>query len=215
MTPRIASVEKRASGPAALFLQIVGLAGTNHVLTALLPWLPGYASSRLQGQLELFGHADLYDLAQLLLTSAVLPGLVEELLFRGLLFALLLRFRGPTWAIWGSAVAFGLIHVDPLHIGMATILGLQLGFIRHLHGLGLAITAHVINNALILMIRFAAEAPGFEAYSFQAGPISALIAALLAGSAWAALLQQGRSKGAAAEPLRTTLQTTDELDESG
>lgn len=213
MTPRIVSVAQRAYGPAGLFLQLLGLAGTNHVLTALLPWLPGYASS--QHQLELFGHADLSDLAQRLLTAAVLPGVAEELLFRGLFFALLLRFRGPTWAIWGSALAFGLVHVDPVRIGIATVLGLQLGFIRHQYGLGIAIMAHVVNNALLLMIRFAAEAPGFEAYSFQAGPISALIAALLGGSAWAALLQQARSSEAEAEPPRTTLQTADDLDESG
>lgn len=40
-----------------------------------------------------------------------LVGLVEELLFRGLVYRLLEDWRGAAWAIWGSSLGFGLWHV--------------------------------------------------------------------------------------------------------
>jgi membrane protease YdiL (CAAX protease family) len=42
-----------------------------------------------------------------------LVGLVEELLFRGLLFRLLADWRGTRWAIWGSSFAFMLWDTRP------------------------------------------------------------------------------------------------------
>lgn len=41
----------------------------------------------------------------------VLVGLVEELLFRGLLFRLLEDWRSTRWAIWGSSLGFMLWHI--------------------------------------------------------------------------------------------------------
>jgi len=38
-------------------------------------------------------------------------GLVEELLFRGLIYRALEDWRGLGWAIWGSSLLFGLYHV--------------------------------------------------------------------------------------------------------
>jgi membrane protease YdiL (CAAX protease family) len=53
-----------------------------------------------------------------------LVGLVEELLFRGLIYRLLEDWRGVRWAIWGSSIGFMLWHIfgqGPL-IGFATLL---------------------------------------------------------------------------------------------
>jgi membrane protease YdiL (CAAX protease family) len=62
-----------------------------------------------------------------------LVGLVEELLFRGLIYRLLEDWRGARLAIWGSSCGFGLWHVfgqGPL-IGMATlVIGLLFAQIR-------------------------------------------------------------------------------------
>jgi membrane protease YdiL (CAAX protease family) len=62
-----------------------------------------------------------------------LVGLVEELLFRGLLYRLLLYWRGLRWAIWGTSIGFGLWHIfgqGPI-IGMATfVIGLVYALIR-------------------------------------------------------------------------------------
>jgi membrane protease YdiL (CAAX protease family) len=62
-----------------------------------------------------------------------LVGLVEELVFRGLLYRLLEDWRGARWAIWGSSVGFLLWHVfgQGLLIGLATLLiGLLFALLR-------------------------------------------------------------------------------------
>jgi membrane protease YdiL (CAAX protease family) len=60
-------------------------------------------------------------------------GLVEELLFRGLIYRLLEDWRGVGWALWGSSIGFGLWHIfgqGPL-AGIATFLiGLLFTLIR-------------------------------------------------------------------------------------
>jgi membrane protease YdiL (CAAX protease family) len=62
-----------------------------------------------------------------------LVGLVEELLFRGLIYRLLEDWRGVRWAIWGSSIGFLLWHIfgqGPL-VGFATLLiGLLFALIR-------------------------------------------------------------------------------------
>ena len=40
-----------------------------------------------------------------------LVGVVEEFLFRGVLFRALVDWRGVRWAIWGTTLAFGIYHV--------------------------------------------------------------------------------------------------------
>jgi len=63
----------------------------------------------------------------------LLVGLVEELLFRGLVYQALDSWRGTRWAIWGSSFGFMLWHIfgqGPL-IGAATfVLGLVFAVIR-------------------------------------------------------------------------------------
>ncbi len=62
-----------------------------------------------------------------------LVGLVEELLFRGLLYRLLFDWKGLRWAIWGTSIGFGLWHIfgqGPI-IGAATfVIGLIFVLIR-------------------------------------------------------------------------------------
>jgi membrane protease YdiL (CAAX protease family) len=63
----------------------------------------------------------------------LLVGLVEELLFRGLIYRLLEDWGGVYWAIWGSSLGFSLWHVfgQGLVVGLATFLiGLLFALIR-------------------------------------------------------------------------------------
>lgn len=60
-------------------------------------------------------------------------GFVQELLFRGLLYRALDEWRGARFAIWGSAIAFGIFHVGGLGIigGLGTaFIGLIFALIR-------------------------------------------------------------------------------------
>lgn len=182
----------------ALGLQIVGFAATNHVLTRVVSGvLPDPEASRIPEDLALFGQAAIADLAEALVLLAVVPGVLEELIFRGPLFGLLLRFAGVRGAIVGSALAFGAVHLD-LHLStIAALLGLQLGCLRHVHGLGIAILAHVTNNAAVLLLRYHDEAglawwPPLDT-SGATAVASFGVALVLAGIAWAALAQAMRS----------------------
>lgn len=66
-----------------------------------------------------------------------LVGLVEELLFRGLIYRALDDWLGTPWAIWGSSLGFGLWHVmgQGILIGAATFFyGLIFALIRRRAG---------------------------------------------------------------------------------
>jgi membrane protease YdiL (CAAX protease family) len=176
-------------------LQIAGLAAANHLLTRLVPLLlPGAGGSRIHDDLRLFGEAAVADLARAAVTLAIVPGVLEELIFRGLLFALLERLAGLRWAVLGSAIAFGAVHLD-LHLSMiAMLLGLQLGAMRSVSGLGLAVGAHVANNLVVLLLRYHDDAgldwlPHLDASLPGA---TFWIALALATGAWARLAQAMR-----------------------
>jgi len=183
--------------PSARFalLQIAGLAATNHLLTRAVPQLlPDADGSRIHDDLRLFGEAAVADLGRAILTLAIVPGVLEELIFRGLLFALLKRLAGLQGAILGSALAFGVVHLDPHLSSIAALLGLQLAVMRSVAGLGIAVAAHVANTLLVLLLRYHDEAgldwlPHLDA---SLPGIRVAIAIALVAGAWATLAQAMR-----------------------
>ena len=77
-----------------------------------------------------------------------LVGLVEELLFRGLIYRSLEDWRGTRWAVWGSRVGFMFWHVfeQGLLVGFASLLiGLLFALIRQRAG---GITGLIILHGL-------------------------------------------------------------------
>jgi hypothetical protein len=128
-------------------VQVLGVLGTSYLLERALPWLPGWSSSRIPAQLAEAARADPAQRIAEFLRDAVLTGTLEELFFRGLVFELVRRARGPRAAIVTSAVLFGLAHGDWHQAVAAGLLGLQLGAIRLFHGLALAVIAHVVSSA--------------------------------------------------------------------
>jgi len=83
-----------------------------------------------------------------------LVGLIEELLFRGLLYRALDEWRGTRLALWGSALVFGLYHIGgqgPLGALGTFIAGVVFGAIRWRAGgiLGL-IVAHGLADVTAL-----------------------------------------------------------------
>ncbi len=90
-------------------------------------------------------------------------GLVEELLFRGLIFQALEIWRGARWAIWGSSLGFVLWHIfgqGPL-IGLAGLIyGLIFALIRWRAGgiLGLVLVHGLMDLQAAWMIAGSNEA---------------------------------------------------------
>ena len=86
-----------------------------------------------------------------------LVGLVEELLFRGLVYRLLEDRLGLRWAIWGSSFGFGLWHIfgQGLLVGLGTFfLGLLFALIRWRAGgiLGLIIAHGLIDITVVQLV---------------------------------------------------------------
>lgn len=78
-------------------------------------------------------------------TFALLPGVAEELLFRGVLQGALGRTLRSA-CIAGSA--FALFHIDPVHVAGVLPLGLFLSWVAYRSSTLVSIFAHVANNSL-------------------------------------------------------------------
>lgn len=88
------------------------------------------------------------------LVIAVLPALLEELVFRGYVLQAL-RPYGDWFAIFVSALLFGLMHENIEQIPFAFVVGLALGWLCvYTNNIWLSVAAHFCNNALSLTLDF-------------------------------------------------------------
>lgn len=86
-----------------------------------------------------------------------LVALIEEFIFRGLIYRALDEWRGVRWAIWGSTVCFILFHIgwhSPLQLLGALIIGLIFVAIRWRAGsiVGLILTHGLIDIGAVWML---------------------------------------------------------------
>jgi membrane protease YdiL (CAAX protease family) len=108
---------------------------------------------------------------------AIAPAIAEETFFRGLLLARLAARWGRWPGIALSAVAFGVIHLDPVQGAVAVLAGLYLGWLAERFGsIRPSMAAHATNNAM-----FVALAP------WAASPASRRVELALAGAGCLAL----------------------------
>jgi tetratricopeptide (TPR) repeat protein/membrane protease YdiL (CAAX protease family) len=86
--------------------------------------------------------------------SVVFVGpIVEEILFRGLIFGAVEKRLRVGGAIFVSSLAFALVHLDVIHFPHIFGIGVVLGWARWKSGsLGLPILIHVLNNGLSLLV---------------------------------------------------------------
>jgi membrane protease YdiL (CAAX protease family) len=95
---------------------------------------------------------DLHQLALSLLLLAVLAPLVEELIFRGLLYGWLAGRWGRNVGWIVSSIAFAAAHTEPAHIILVFPLGLLFGWLRQrTDSLLPSLVAHIANNGLALV----------------------------------------------------------------
>lgn len=59
---------------------------------------------------------------------------------------------GSTLAIVLSALAFGLFHIHPVHVAVATLTGIVCSVVMTRGGLGAAIATHAANNLFTLIL---------------------------------------------------------------
>jgi membrane protease YdiL (CAAX protease family) len=84
---------------------------------------------------------------------AVAPAIAEETFFRGLLQTRLVARWGRWPGTTLSAIAFGLIHLDPVQGSVAFLAGLFLGWLaERFESIRPSIAAHATNNALFVAL---------------------------------------------------------------
>ena len=84
------------------------------------------------------------------ISLTIAPAFMEELLFRGVIMQSLRRF-GDSFALWTSAILFGLCHGNLIQGPNAILMGLVIGYLVLRSGsLVTGIVMHLINNALAL-----------------------------------------------------------------
>ncbi len=83
---------------------------------------------------------------------AILPGICEEILFRGFVLRGLLRRLTPGRAILWTAILFGAFHFDLYRLLPTTVLGLLLGWVAWTTGsLWPAMVLHAANNTIAVL----------------------------------------------------------------
>lgn len=90
-----------------------------------------------------------------ILVIGVLAPLVEELIFRGLVYGYVEGRWGGIAALIVSTLLFGAAHVEPIHVALVLPIGVLLGWIRRRTGsLWPAIAAHVANNTVAVVASY-------------------------------------------------------------
>ncbi|MFO7896383.1 MAG: CPBP family intramembrane glutamic endopeptidase, partial [Candidatus Cloacimonadales bacterium] len=93
-----------------------------------------------------------FSLWKSLLIIALLPGICEEILFRGFLINGFTK-RGFWSAVIISAILFAIIHLDPFRFLPVTVLGIWLGYLAlKTNSLFVPILAHTANNAIAVLL---------------------------------------------------------------
>jgi membrane protease YdiL (CAAX protease family) len=96
---------------------------------------------------------------------ALMPGIAEELLCRGLVQRILVARLGAAAGIAIASVVFGALHLDPIHALFAAPLGLYLGLVCWLSdGIRASVLCHIVNNLVALLagaLLPASEAPAW------------------------------------------------------
>ena len=117
--------------------------GSMYVFNVTLDWLP--LPDLMEDTFMDMGNEPLG-----VLSMALVAPLVEEMMFRGAIQGYLMRRCSNPWtAIVVSALVFGVIHMNPVQVVYATLLGLVLGWIYYRTRSLLPVSAgHVLKNSV-------------------------------------------------------------------
>ncbi|RZP11356.1 MAG: CPBP family intramembrane metalloprotease [Candidatus Poseidoniales archaeon] len=92
-----------------------------------------------------------YDIIRTLsfVSIVIAAPVVEEILFRGYILDAIRELHGDVIAVLGSSMLFGLLHIEPYVVGMATVGGIIYGIVRIRSGsLWPSIVSHMLWNFL-------------------------------------------------------------------
>jgi len=140
--------------PATILVALIG-----QLINILYPIPADY----LQRMIELLKMPDL-KIWQVFGVIAVMPGICEEIMFRGFLFRFFEK-QGKWIAIIISAILFSVFHLDPYRLIPVFFLGVLLAWIMYKsNSIYLSILAHMLNNGLALVF---VHFPNMKLFNFS------------------------------------------------
>ncbi len=163
---RVYPAETRPHGlPRKLPLYITGSIGVGYIVSLTVNIFFGDLLERFDSADSAIPPASVSDPITIVLSYvyiAVLPAILEELLFRGTILKALLPY-GRRGALIISSVLFGALHVNPGTIVFASVFGYLLGLAYEYTGsIKLTVLIHFLNNALSVTMTYVSEFPGCE-----------------------------------------------------
>ncbi len=118
-------------------------------LGQLVQWVLSFVVVMNEGSMEALLELRGYPIWATIFVGAVLPGVCEELLFRGSLFGLLRTRVGFGIALGVTSLMFGFLHADLVRIVITGVLGLMLGWALSKAGsLVIPMIMHALNNGV-------------------------------------------------------------------
>lgn len=158
------------SRPWLLWLLAIGLALTAISATDLVSWLQEqipvapHLKARFDEMEATYDQQMLYMLQldswggfiKSLILIALLPALFEELLFRGCLQQIMVKWmKRPFWAILITSIIFSAIHGSYFGFLPRLFIGMLLGYVFYYgRNIGLNMIIHFINNGVIVAVLF-------------------------------------------------------------
>jgi membrane protease YdiL (CAAX protease family) len=165
------------SGTAA----IVGFTGLSVACGATGDLLGWSHSGVMADMSRALAHPGLGEFVASLASIALMAGIGEEIFFRGFVQTRLAE-RWGTWpAIGVTALAFGIIHIDPVQGLFAFVSGIYLGWMAETFGgVRPGIVAHTVNNAMFVV--WAAYLPELESRGAQLAALGVGLVLAAAGA---------------------------------
>lgn len=136
----------------------IGTPALGMLSSALLSLIFSDTSEHMEMLLKMFrSHRGLFT-AVVVASIAILPGVSEEVLFRGYLQSRLLKRLPVGFAIAISSCIFAIAHVDPQHVLAVIPLGIWLGIVAwKADSIWPSIVCHMVNNAIAVALTYANE----------------------------------------------------------
>ncbi len=116
------------------------------ILAQLMEWIANFFGFSVLESMEI--AAGMEDTFSMFLYVGLFAPVFEEILFRGLVLRTLEPY-GKKFAIFASALLFGLFHGNAVQTPFAFAVGLVLGYVAVEYSVGWAMVLHMINNLVL------------------------------------------------------------------
>lgn len=136
-----------------LFLTVIAAFFATQLLNAMIFMFPSMAPKGLTEVSEVITNPSGPMFVSILLVVCVVAPVVEEIIFRGILWKISEKLVSTNFAWIFTSILFALAHLDILHIIAVFPLGILFGYLRKRSGsIWAPMLAHAVNNILATLV---------------------------------------------------------------